>query len=200
MGGSVCAGLALVCFVVFLIWLGRSVVPWGQCKDITVHWCCKESLRKKNYVVLLLFIFFFLLSVPLLLVGFSHAQLLKLCESGMEGPPNHSVEKFHQKGRLVHFWFLLWYDFKGIWCLIFIFLVHFLSSPSLCLWTHFVVTVIPVLNLKLPVLSSFQFHSVNDGHFVVSGGLYLYISVPPFFDFLSVQHDYFFSAYLLKFV
>lgn len=86
----------------------------------------------------------------------------------------------------------------GVW--FFIFLVHFLSSPSLCLWTHFVVTVIPVLNLKLPVLSSFQFHSVNDGHFVVSGGLYLYIFVPPFFDFLSVKHDYFFSAYLLKFV
>lgn len=59
---------------------------------------------------------------------------------------------------------------------------------------------IPVLNLKLPVLSSFQFHSVNDGHFVVSGGLYLYIFVPPFFDFLSVQYDYFISAYLLKFV
>lgn len=86
----------------------------------------------------------------------------------------------------------------GVW--FFIFFVHFLSSSSLCLWTHFVVTVIPVLNLKLPVLSSFQFHSVNDGHFVVSGGLYLYIFVPPFFDFLSVQYDYFISAYLLKFV
>jgi hypothetical protein len=157
-GGSVCAGLVLLCFVIFLVWLGRSVVPHG-----TIQGQTGPLMLWQTVLDMTLCCFCFSLSLSFS-VRLSHTQTSStLCVKTFLFPRIHSVGKFTGSG-FVYIWFIS-YDFVGFLVSVF---CSFPSSSQDFAWYHFSVSLWFLWSRCFQNFISFRFDTVEGNHSVLS--------------------------------